>query len=141
MPTRTARHSTTSDLRQADLGHARTAAKGTELGAACISGKVRKLGLKVCYCVFGDAIQGWILNYAARLAQLNEPAAGMAIIGLVAAYPETIECYLSGKDSKNASRLFFTNGMKRVFPEVANVAADALNSICDDLRDGLYHGR
>jgi hypothetical protein len=90
--------------------------------------------------VFQDAIQGWILNYAARLEKLNEPAAGMAIIALVAAYPETIECYLSGEDSKNASRQFFTNGMKRVFPEIADVPADALNSICDDLRNGLYHG-
>jgi hypothetical protein len=90
--------------------------------------------------VFEDAIQGWILDYARKLAQLNERAAGVAIIVLVAACPETIECYLTGEDSKNASRRFFTNGMKRIFPEVADVPADALNSVCDDLRNGLYHG-
>ncbi len=90
--------------------------------------------------VFEDAIRGWILDYAVRLADLREPAAGMAIMLLVAAYPETIECYFTGEDSKQKSKQFFTNGMKRVFPELAGVPETELNSICDDLRNGLYHG-
>jgi hypothetical protein len=59
---------------------------------------------------------------------------------LVAAYPETIECYLTGKDSKNASRRFFTSGMRKVLPELAEVPGTALDAVYDDLRNGLYHG-
>ncbi len=90
--------------------------------------------------VFGDAIQRWILDYAAKLAGLNEAAAGMAVMVLVAAYPETIECYLTGQDSKGASKVFFRNGMREIFPELFDVPDEALDSVCDDLRNGLYHG-
>ena len=90
--------------------------------------------------VFEDAIQGWILDYAARLATSEDKGAGMALMLLVAAYPETIECYLTGEDSKSQSKRFFTKGMKRVFSEVADVPDDALASVYDDVRNGLYHG-
>ena len=90
--------------------------------------------------VFEDAIQGWLLDYASRLAELKEDRAGLAVMVLIAAYPETIECYSTGTDSKNQSRRFFTNGMKRVFPELGGLASDdVLGSLCDDLRNGLYH--
>ena len=90
--------------------------------------------------VFEDAITGWILKYASKLVDVNEPDAGMAVMSLVAAYPEAIECYATGKDSRNHSKRFFTNGMKRVFPELTGIVADdILDSICDDLRNGLYH--
>jgi hypothetical protein len=49
--------------------------------------------------VFEDAMKGWILQYASRLVALGENDAGMAVMLLVAAYPETIECYLTGTDS------------------------------------------
>lgn len=90
--------------------------------------------------VFEDAIQGWILDYAAKLAELKENAAGMAVMNLVAAYPETIGCYTAGRDSKGELRRFFRDGMRRVFPELADVPDAGLNRVCDDLRTGLYHG-
>ena len=90
--------------------------------------------------VFEDAIQGWTLDYAAKLTGLNEPAAGMAVMNLVAAYPETIECYAAGRDSKGKLKPFFRDGMRRVFPELADVPDAGLNRVCDDLRTGLYHG-
>jgi hypothetical protein len=89
--------------------------------------------------VFEDAIGSWILHYASRLADLKENDAGMAVMILVAAYPETIECYSTGRDSKNRSKEFFRNGMKRVFPELTEVSDIVLDGVCDDLRNGLYH--
>jgi hypothetical protein len=90
--------------------------------------------------VFEDAIQGWILDYAAKLADLKEDAAGMAVMNLVVAYPETIECYRAGRDSKGELKRFFRDGMRGVFPELADVPDAGLNRVCDDLRTGLYHG-
>jgi hypothetical protein len=62
--------------------------------------------------VFEDAIQDWILDYAAKLADLKENAAGMAVMNLVVAYPETIECYRAGRDSKGELKRFFRDGMR-----------------------------
>src|ERR1017187_752923 len=90
--------------------------------------------------VFEDAIRGWILDYAARLAGLDKPNSGMAVMVLLSAYPETIESYLTGRDSRDASKKFFRDGMKRIYPELADVPGPKLDSVCDDLRNGLYHG-
>ena len=90
--------------------------------------------------VFEDAIQGWILDYAAKLADLKEDGAGMAVMNLVVAYPETIECYRAGRDSKGELKRFFRDGMRGVFLELADVPDAGLDRVCEDLRTGLYHG-
>jgi hypothetical protein len=38
--------------------------------------------------VFEDAINGWIFKYASKLVDLNDADAGMAVMNLIAAYPE-----------------------------------------------------
>jgi hypothetical protein len=89
--------------------------------------------------VFADAIQGWLLDYASKLVELHEDHAGMAVMNLVAAYPETIECYRTGDDSQGKLKSFFRNGMRCVFPELDNVPDTALDKVCNDVRSGLYH--
>jgi hypothetical protein len=56
--------------------------------------------------VFEDAIQGWLLNYASKLVDMHEDHAGMAVMNLVAAYPETIESCSTGDDSKITRNIF-----------------------------------
>lgn len=97
--------------------------------------------------VFEDRMRHWMLYPAQRL--LNEMHGQIAAVGILINYFEGIEIYLTGKDSKGKSSLFFGNGYKKVFKmqseseEAADACAKALydQARCGFAHDGLFRRR
>lgn len=89
--------------------------------------------------VFEDAILGWFFKFANALVSLQDEHAGMAIMTVIAAYPEMIECYSTGEDSKNHSSEFYQKGLVRIFPFLSTIPQDAVKSINSSIRNGIYH--
>lgn len=97
--------------------------------------------------VFEDRMRKWILKPARHLLTLEDGE--VPAVSLVLSYFEGIEIYISGKNSKNASKDFFRRGFKRVFC-VTSVNATLFDEIVDELyvqarcgfaHDGLFRNR
>lgn len=90
--------------------------------------------------VFEDRMVNWLVNPAKELLSIRHGE--VAAVALTTNYFEGIEIYVSGKDSKDQSKKFFTRGFKRVFPgfsgpEYLQAAVHA--SFYELLRCGFAH--
>ena len=91
--------------------------------------------------VFQDRMENWVLNPSEVL--LRERHSQVTAVGILISYFEGIEIYISGKDSKNESEVFFINGFRQVFktdnPGIEK-AASALytRARCGFAHDGLF---
>lgn len=97
--------------------------------------------------VFEDRMRSWFLLPASRLLEM--PCCQIAAVALLITYFEGIEIYLSGKDSRNRSLEFFTNGFFKVFAiqdegtESSKIVAGAIynQARCGFVHDGMFRSR
>lgn len=97
--------------------------------------------------VFEDRIRNWFFLPASKL--LDIPHCDIAAVSLLVNYFEGIEIYLTGEDSKDKSREFFANGLKKVFSMqghsqqfTAKVAAALYaQARCGFAHDGMFRNR
>ncbi len=86
--------------------------------------------------IYEDRVKGWFIDIATGLKNDNE--AGFIILSIATAYVEGNQQFREGKLSKNKSRKFFVNGMKRIFHE-ESVPELILNDYYAQIRCGLFH--
>ena len=97
--------------------------------------------------VFEDRMRYWMLYPAKKL--LKEPNDQIAAVGILLNYLEGIEIYLTGKDSKNNSFVFFCSGFSKVFSLTVgkqNAIEDCAKALyvqarCGFAHDGLFRNR
>jgi hypothetical protein len=90
--------------------------------------------------VFEDRMRHWFLKPAELLLKI--PHCQIAAVALLITYFEGIAIYLSGKDSKDRSFEFFTNGFLKVFSidnEDKNTSKIIVRAIYDQARCGFAH--
>ncbi len=86
--------------------------------------------------IYENSTRYWFFNVAERLKQDNE--AGFVVLQLAISYIESIEQYKTGKSSNNDSKSFFSNSLKKIFPEI-KFTKEILDHIYDEVRSGLVH--
>lgn len=97
--------------------------------------------------VFEDRMRNWFLMPAERLLEI--PHCQIAAVALLITYFEGIAIYLSGKDSKNRSFEFFSDGFSKVFPiqhqdkDAPRIVARAIydQARCGFAHDGMFRTR
>lgn len=90
--------------------------------------------------VFEDRMRNWLLVPATQLLKIKHGS--VAAVALATNYIEGIEIYMSGKDSKGKSKVFFRHGYKRIFSPIVGPTylQDAIaDALYDMLRSGFAH--
>jgi hypothetical protein len=91
--------------------------------------------------VFDAAIRGWLFDHAnalTRPSHKNRQHAGFALLFLISSYFEGIEPYFAGSKAEK-SHVKWRGGFRRVFPELAAVSDQNIDTIYREVRCGLYH--
>jgi hypothetical protein len=102
---------------------------------------IRPGNLDDAITVFEAAVAGWVLDHARALTRsryVGRKSAGFAILFLISSYFEGIEPYIVGVKSGKSHEVWRA-GLRRVFPELAQVFDDVIDSIYGEVRCGLYH--
>lgn len=90
--------------------------------------------------VFEDRMRYWMLYPAKKL--LDKRSEQVAAVGILLNYLEGIEIYLTGKDSKGSTFVFFRRGFARVFSVAEgdqNAIKKCAKALYDQARCGFAH--
>ena len=90
--------------------------------------------------VFESRMRNWLIEPAKQLLKLEH--GDVPAVSLLLGYFEGIEIYLSGQDSKGASKEFFRRGFKRIYrpaPENEHLYDHVIDALYDQARCGVAH--
>lgn len=100
---------------------------GEEINPNCIEDKIK---------IYERQVKGWFLGVAKSLTEQDDT--NFVVLMVCLAYVEGVEQYRRGQSSNGNSRVWFREGIKRIF-NLENVSNSKIDKLYGQGRCGLFH--